>query len=428
MNVLRLIPEQGGEAIAIDQDRVLVGRDSAADIHLRDASVSRQHAEIRKNDDEWVIIDLKSGNGVLIDGVRTSHDVLLPGQRLQLGNVRFLVQIDRGDDGSTVILGRSPLLAAGDSTVNFVRPPAASQRRGVLLTLALVAAGPVVVALGLLALYWSSPKALPSPPRPAPASFVTPTVLLTPSPIAASPAPQPARKIQPPTSTLLIATDIRAKVLVDGRRSITILPGGLRRVQVSPGEHIVSFRVGGARHDQVVRTKANEQAVVRFPRSASPGAPSILVRATEPMVHPQPSPTLALRTAAVSPVLPPPSIVPSPAQVSPTPSFLPSTLSSPVRQSATDEGLLSGTAATARGDFFRALLILKDVAKRLEGDPQAKKELARTEAYLAWTYYGLKRPEQAQAAAERALRADPNVIAQLKNFPAAVTSLLKQAR
>ena len=406
MNVLRLIPEQGGEAIAIDQDRVFIGRDPACDIHLRDASVSRHHAEIRKNDDEWVIIDCDSGNGVLIDGARTSHAELLPGQRLQLGNVRFLVQIDRGDDGSTVMLKRSPLLATGDSRMILGAPRGgrsspALEGPGLLLIVAVLAGGLVVISLGLVAVLYLSGQQTETPPRPpTEASLVTAGATPAPKPIPETPVPEARRqaaslKARPPRGTLLISTDTRAVVFVDGRRNATVRPGGLRRVEVSPGEHIVSFQVSGARHDRTVRTKANGQAVVRF---------------------------LAQTQA------PPPAASPVMAPVSTPPLVVPPTPSSVAGQGAPDAGLLSGTAATARGDFFRALLILKDVAKRLEGDPQAKEELARTEAYLAWTYYGLKRPEQAQAAAERALRADPNVIAQLKNFPAAVTSLLKQAR
>ena len=87
MNVLRLIPEEGGEPVTISLDHVLIGRDPDSDIHLRDVSVSRRHAEIRRTDDEWVVIDLESGNGVFLDGERTPVGVLGPGKMVQFGKV-----------------------------------------------------------------------------------------------------------------------------------------------------------------------------------------------------------------------------------------------------------------------------------------------------------------------------------------------------
>ena len=85
-------------------------------------------------------------------------------------------------------------------------------------------------------------------------------------------------------------------------------------------------------------------------------------------------------------------------------------------------------SATARGDFFRALLVLKDAVQRLEKDPQASRELARAHAYLAWAYDGLNRPEDAKAAVERALKADPRIIVSPDVFPARIVSLFKRNR
>lgn len=84
--------------------------------------------------------------------------------------------------------------------------------------------------------------------------------------------------------------------------------------------------------------------------------------------------------------------------------------------------------ATARGDFYRAVAVLKDVVRRLEKDPQARKELGRSHAYLAWAYNALNRREEAQAAVERALRADPGIVVGSDTFPAAIVSLFKTTR
>lgn len=100
----------------------------------------------------------------------------------------------------------------------------------------------------------------------------------------------------------------------------------------------------------------------------------------------------------------------------------------PVPQAPQDEGVSRGAAANARGDFYRAVLILKDVTRQLEKSPQGKKELARAHAHLAWAYQGLNRPDDAQAAVDSALRADPAIVFALEAFPAQVVSLFKRAR
>lgn len=429
MNVLRLIPEQGNEAIAIDRDRVLVGRDPASDVHLKDASVSRRHAEIQKGTDgEWMIIDLDSGNGVLVDGVRTPESVLRPGQRLHIGNVAFRVEVDRGDEGSTVILKRSPFAGRPRTTVLSEPPPGLrsaspppAEGPAVLLITALVVSGLVVASFGLLAAYWPRPQAPLRTVAPLPTPFPTPRESPAPGPTAPAQAPV----VPLPRGALLISTDVRAEVLVDGQRSGAIDAGGLRRVGVVPGDHIVSFLAADARHDQVVHVSASEQSVVRF-SGGETFLPSPSPVAVPPQAPASPAPAAAPRVATLSPI-PSPSAGSSPAAPSPTPVVLPPP--PPVlAQELPDPDLQSGIAATRRGDFFRALLVLKDVVRRLETEPKARRELALAHAYLAWTYHGLSRPVDARAAAERALKANPDVLAGLENFPSEVVSLLKRRR
>ena len=80
MNVLRLHPDGGGPPVVIDQPSMRVGRDSTSDVHLRDASVSRHHAEIEKRDEDWWIVDQNSGNGIRVDGKRTHESMLQSNQ------------------------------------------------------------------------------------------------------------------------------------------------------------------------------------------------------------------------------------------------------------------------------------------------------------------------------------------------------------
>jgi signal transduction histidine kinase/pSer/pThr/pTyr-binding forkhead associated (FHA) protein len=80
-------------------DRVLgVGRDRSNPIQLNDAEVSRRHAELRRDDAGYALIDLNSANGTYLNYERVSHAPLRSGDKLQLGRTLMLFT---GDDGSS---------------------------------------------------------------------------------------------------------------------------------------------------------------------------------------------------------------------------------------------------------------------------------------------------------------------------------------
>ncbi|MBX7185533.1 MAG: FHA domain-containing protein [Vicinamibacteria bacterium] len=293
MNVLRLHPANGDPPISIEHARVLVGRDPGSDVHLKDASVSRRHAEITLRGEEWVIVDQKSGNGIHVDGRRSQEAVLLPGQQLQIGNVKFRVEIDRGDDGSTVMLGRSPLLEdPGDRTLMGAAPPVfpaplpseappGSRKLAWMAGVFVIVA--VVIGLAFAAVNRLSNQRLEeqrrlaaalATPRPTPRPSATPTPEPTPTP-----TPVPVRR---PTGSLLVSTDVDASVSIDGRVVAQLKASGLRRFDVAPGEHIVRFLAGDKQTDVVARVRVNEQTVVRHQAEPAPPPPPPSPTATPP--------------------------------------------------------------------------------------------------------------------------------------------------
>ncbi len=54
----------------LPQDTITIGRTGACDIELGDKSISRKHAEIVKDGEDYFLIDLKSGNGTYLNGKR----------------------------------------------------------------------------------------------------------------------------------------------------------------------------------------------------------------------------------------------------------------------------------------------------------------------------------------------------------------------
>ncbi|MEW6716376.1 MAG: FHA domain-containing protein [Chloroflexota bacterium] len=64
---------------------VILGRDSSCSMVLSDPQASRQHARVDSEGRTWVLTDLDSANGTLVNGVRVSQRVLQPGDQIQIG-------------------------------------------------------------------------------------------------------------------------------------------------------------------------------------------------------------------------------------------------------------------------------------------------------------------------------------------------------
>src|SRR5437763_826705 len=71
--------------IQLEQEELVVGRDKDCGAVLSDEGVSRQHARITRQGDEFVLEDLDSFNGSYVDGVPVLSCVLHDGDTVQLG-------------------------------------------------------------------------------------------------------------------------------------------------------------------------------------------------------------------------------------------------------------------------------------------------------------------------------------------------------
>lgn len=93
---IRLVVEAGpdaGQEFRLRRGVVTAGRSPDNSIALDDIKVSRWHAEIRWQDDVFVIRDLDSRNGTFVNDLRlTVPQVLRPGDQVRLGDTYLIVQ------------------------------------------------------------------------------------------------------------------------------------------------------------------------------------------------------------------------------------------------------------------------------------------------------------------------------------------------
>jgi sigma-B regulation protein RsbU (phosphoserine phosphatase) len=75
--------------IALDRDRITLGRSSANELsYPDDIGLSRQHLAIAGRDGQWTVEDLGSKNGTLLNGVRVEKPMpFLPGDRISAGHL-----------------------------------------------------------------------------------------------------------------------------------------------------------------------------------------------------------------------------------------------------------------------------------------------------------------------------------------------------
>ena len=78
-----------GSTFLLESDSTRVGRDPDSDVFLDDVSVSRSHAEIRRQADAFAIHDLGSMNGTYVNRERVEMTKLAQHDEVQIGRFRL---------------------------------------------------------------------------------------------------------------------------------------------------------------------------------------------------------------------------------------------------------------------------------------------------------------------------------------------------
>lgn len=111
--------------VPVTQETLTLGRRPDCDLRIPFLEVSRRHCELRLGDGEVLLKDLNSSNGTFVNGKRVSEVKLQPGDRIKIGPVVFVVQIDGKPEVIEPIVA-PPLLEEldeiGDTVVSEAEP------------------------------------------------------------------------------------------------------------------------------------------------------------------------------------------------------------------------------------------------------------------------------------------------------------------
>jgi pSer/pThr/pTyr-binding forkhead associated (FHA) protein len=84
------------EIIPFEAEMLLFGRDPECHVSLPDTSVSRRHAELRRDGGTFTLIDSGSRNGLKVNGVPRKQATLIPGDSFEIGIYSFRLKAGQG--------------------------------------------------------------------------------------------------------------------------------------------------------------------------------------------------------------------------------------------------------------------------------------------------------------------------------------------
>jgi pSer/pThr/pTyr-binding forkhead associated (FHA) protein len=79
-----------GDEFYIEKDEFVIGRSPESDVLLDDITVSRKHALLKKDGDDYKLLDAGSLNGSYLNGNIVEEAILSNGDRIQIGKYIFI--------------------------------------------------------------------------------------------------------------------------------------------------------------------------------------------------------------------------------------------------------------------------------------------------------------------------------------------------
>jgi pSer/pThr/pTyr-binding forkhead associated (FHA) protein len=89
-----------GASFALRSSPLYVGRAPDNGVVVSDPATSRRHARFEQRGQDFLVVDLGSSNGTIVDGVRVVEQVLANGAVITMGQNEFVVTLSARERGS----------------------------------------------------------------------------------------------------------------------------------------------------------------------------------------------------------------------------------------------------------------------------------------------------------------------------------------
>ena len=76
--------------VELDRETLTMGRSKECGLVVHDSSASRRHAEVRRMEGLFILVDLKSRNGTYVNGSPVSTWTLTDGDRITIGDLELV--------------------------------------------------------------------------------------------------------------------------------------------------------------------------------------------------------------------------------------------------------------------------------------------------------------------------------------------------
>ena len=79
----------------LQKEENIIGRQSSCEIELADESISREHALIKKEGQDWSIVDSGSRNGLRVNGQKIKNRILCDGDLVTVGEYELIFVVNQ---------------------------------------------------------------------------------------------------------------------------------------------------------------------------------------------------------------------------------------------------------------------------------------------------------------------------------------------
>ena len=110
LTILLKFNDQLLKTVETDKEVITIGRNEANDIQVDNLSVSKQHAAITKENDKYIIEDLKSTNGTYLNENTISRAELNDQDLITIGKHTLEIYLNRQFGGGKNIINDTMLL------------------------------------------------------------------------------------------------------------------------------------------------------------------------------------------------------------------------------------------------------------------------------------------------------------------------------